>query len=227
MHFTTRGIQSRLKELGFNPGEIDGVPGRNTTAAIKSFQQSNALLPDGIVGPRTSNKLFPGPYLDNALLPPWFELAMAKKGLREGADHAEVARFLKEDGSTVGDPAKVPWCGDFVETCIALTLPAAVLPTNPYLARNWMKFGQECGPIVGAVAVFWRTQKVGSTNGHVGFCAGLGDDTIYVLGGNQSNMVSVSPVDGGRLLGFRWPKGYPFSRIAPKMKGGKLSYDER
>lgn len=228
MHYSTSDIQLKLTELGFKPGEIDGVQGRNTIFAIRAFQQANALLPDGIVGINTAAKLFPSSFVSSPRLPPWFELAMAKKGLSEFKDHTELARFLKADSSTVGDPAQLPWCGDFVETCIALTLPTAVLPTNPYLARNWMKFGEECGPMIGAVAVFWRTDKFHSTNGHVGFLAGLGEkvSSIYVLGGNQANKISVSPVSAERLLGYRWPSNYPFGRPALKMKGGRLSFSE-
>lgn len=227
---STRDVQLQLKSKGFNPGAIDGIQGRNTIAAIKAFQASVGILADGIVGPITAAKLFDNPVSSKsdlgAGLPPWFELAMTKKGFNEGIGHADLAKFLRSDGESVGDPAKVPWCGDFVETCIALTLPTAVLPSNPYLARNWMGFGVNSRPYIGAVAVFWRTSKEHSSDGHVGFCAGLDSDRVYVLGGNQSNQVKVAPVSIDRLLGFRWPKGYEEGRIAPPMTGGVLSYNE-
>jgi peptidoglycan L-alanyl-D-glutamate endopeptidase CwlK len=52
-----RELQERLRERGFNPGEIDGVFGPGTEAAIMAFQRSEGLLEDGKVGPRTLERL--------------------------------------------------------------------------------------------------------------------------------------------------------------------------
>jgi len=49
--------QSRLKVHGFDPGPIDGLPGKQTTTAIKSFQRSRRLVVDGILGPVTKRAL--------------------------------------------------------------------------------------------------------------------------------------------------------------------------
>jgi peptidoglycan L-alanyl-D-glutamate endopeptidase CwlK len=50
-------LQNRLKELGFNPGIADGDFGAGTTAALKAFQASEGLLPDGIAGKKTIEAL--------------------------------------------------------------------------------------------------------------------------------------------------------------------------
>ena len=55
----TLDIQKRLKELGFEPGPLDGTPGRQTSAAVSAFQRSKKLMEDGIVGPATLAALFP------------------------------------------------------------------------------------------------------------------------------------------------------------------------
>lgn len=49
----TKEIQTCLKNAGFYHGEIDGVKGRKTRAAIKKFQKANALTADGVVGNKT------------------------------------------------------------------------------------------------------------------------------------------------------------------------------
>lgn len=46
-------LQQRLKEVGFNPGNIDGDFGPGAQAALLAFQKSKGLLADGIAGPGT------------------------------------------------------------------------------------------------------------------------------------------------------------------------------
>jgi putative chitinase len=50
-------LQERLKDLGFNPGIIDGDFGPATKAAVIAFQKSEGLLADGFAGPRTQGAL--------------------------------------------------------------------------------------------------------------------------------------------------------------------------
>jgi uncharacterized protein (TIGR02594 family) len=78
------------------------------------------------------------------------------------------------------------------------------LPANPLGARNWMNFGVDCDPQLGAILVFWRGSKNG-WKGHVGFYHGEDSGHYHVLGGNQSNSVNVMKLTRSRLLGARWP----------------------
>lgn len=223
----TRAIQTALRARGFDPGPVDGIMGRRTIAAIMAFQRANGLDVDGIVGPATAEALFGEPSDAGPLEGrPWYDLALTKKGLHEKRDNRELREFLRLDGSTLGDPAQLPWCGDFVETCLALTLPNEILPGNPYLARNWAKFGIPCEPNIGAVLVFWRGSPEGSS-GHVGFYAGEDRKRFYVLGGNQSNAVTIAPIAKERLLASRWPKTAPVGRLLKaSLTGGVLSVNE-
>jgi peptidoglycan hydrolase-like protein with peptidoglycan-binding domain len=50
-------LQQRLKDKGFNPGEIDGVFGLGTKAAVRAFQTANGMEADGLVGQKTWNAL--------------------------------------------------------------------------------------------------------------------------------------------------------------------------
>jgi hypothetical protein len=46
-------VQEVLKQLGFQPGPVDGVFGEKTQIAVMRFQEDQALYTDGIVGPTT------------------------------------------------------------------------------------------------------------------------------------------------------------------------------
>jgi hypothetical protein len=52
-----RRLQRALVTLGFEPGEVDGLFGPVTQAAVIEFQRSKDLDPDGIVGPKTVRAL--------------------------------------------------------------------------------------------------------------------------------------------------------------------------
>lgn len=58
-------IQARLNELGYDSGEVDGIMGPITEAAIKAFQADRGLDVDGIVGPITEMALTLKPVEDN------------------------------------------------------------------------------------------------------------------------------------------------------------------
>jgi putative peptidoglycan binding protein len=47
-------IQARLRNLGYDPGPIDGINGPRTIEAVKTFQEDNPpLTVDGVCGPKT------------------------------------------------------------------------------------------------------------------------------------------------------------------------------
>jgi peptidoglycan hydrolase-like protein with peptidoglycan-binding domain len=48
-----RFLQTRLKQLGYDPGPIDGIFGSGTERAVKNFQADKGLMVDGIVGKQT------------------------------------------------------------------------------------------------------------------------------------------------------------------------------
>jgi len=53
-------LQTRLKELGFDPNGVDGNFGPGTKAALIAFQKSKGLTADGVAGPQTMAALQPG-----------------------------------------------------------------------------------------------------------------------------------------------------------------------
>jgi peptidoglycan hydrolase-like protein with peptidoglycan-binding domain len=52
-----RGIQGRLRNLGFSCGRLDGKPGPRTEAALKEFQHQYDLDVTGKVDGQTRDKL--------------------------------------------------------------------------------------------------------------------------------------------------------------------------
>ena len=187
-----RLIQNGLDQLGHSPGAIDGLWGLRTARAMKALLAANGRVA-GVVPPG---------------LLPWITEAKSALGRHEARDRSWLMDWLKRDGRSLGDPSKNPWCGDFVETCIRVALPdeplLGALGTNPYRARNWLLFGQEVKPTLGAVLVFSR-----GSGGHVGFAMGQDDRHFYVHGGNQSNAVTIARIAKSRLLGARWPATVP------------------
>lgn len=50
-------LQTKLNELGFNVGKVDGIFGPLTQQEVKAFQTAQGLTTDGIVGPITAKAL--------------------------------------------------------------------------------------------------------------------------------------------------------------------------
>src|SRR2546425_12735507 len=61
-------MQTRLRDLGLSLGPIDGVFGGGTEVAVTAFQQANALVVDGRVGPRPGAALFAGDEIEKPLI---------------------------------------------------------------------------------------------------------------------------------------------------------------
>ena len=54
-------LQTRLNELGYDCGTVDGKFGNKTLNAVIKFQTLNDLEPDGVVGKKTWAKLYGEP----------------------------------------------------------------------------------------------------------------------------------------------------------------------
>jgi len=223
MSYDVKWVQKALKKLGHYTGAVDGIVGPKTEAAIVKFKQNSGLRPRPFVGPITLRKLakaaqmFERPEAD-AL--PWINEINKVLGLHETRDNKVLTEWLRSDGSLLGDPSRLPWCGDAVETAIKRALPNEKFPPalqkNPYWARNWAEFGIACGRVYGAVASFTR-----GGGGHVGFLVGVSRSggLLRVRGGNQSNMINDTWISASRLMprGLRWPSSFPtrFQKDAP------------
>jgi len=143
-------------------------------------------------------------------LPNTIRFAAAEIGVREvvgkGSNRTIIAwrDELNLAGSKVAGYSDddIPWCGLFaaIITFRRLKNPAEVVK-DPLWARNWMKYGVKSPtPGLGDVLVFER-----GSGGHVGFYVAEDNTCYHVLGGNQSNQVSIARVAKNRLLAARRP----------------------
>ena len=53
----TKQIQALLTYLGYDPGDVDGIPGKSTRRAVLAFQAAEGLEQDGSPGPLTQAAL--------------------------------------------------------------------------------------------------------------------------------------------------------------------------
>lgn len=151
------------------------------------------------------------------------DLARRYLGLKETEGHVgnpQILAMLRLDQRwPVGD--ETPWCSAFVNY-IAFLLD--LQRSRSLAARSWLKVGTPVSltSAVGDVHVPHPLAepgydvvilKRGSGNqpgpevtdaaGHVGFFVGLGPGRVELLGGNQSDLVSVASFPVERVLGVR------------------------
>ncbi len=156
----------------------------------------------------------------------WLTVARLLIGTREipgPASNSFIAKGWARLGAPWFNDDATPWCGFFVAHCIneaGLPYPGKGMFAR---AKSWMDWGKSCQPVLGAVVVFGR-----NGGGHVGFLVGQGVAEFYVLGGNQSDMVSITPIAKSRALGYRWPVSLPTGTTPlPQMRGGVISDNEQ
>ncbi|WP_406646834.1 TIGR02594 family protein [Aliisedimentitalea scapharcae] len=227
MNIDYRWVQTRLKVLGFNPGPIDGVRGPRTDAAVVEFKRSIGFRSRPFIGPLTLAALTETPKEEQERQTvPWMAEAAKIRGLHEQRNTAQLRKWFDKSVSWI-DPRDIPWCGAFTATCFRKWRPDIALPENPLGARNWQHWGKASDPVFGSCLVFWRISKH-HWAGHVGFYHGEDDTHFHVLGGNQSNAVTVTRVAKSRLLSARWPDGEPVTgrRVFLTSKGVPITTNE-
>ncbi len=127
-------------------------------------------------------------------------LAVAKSqiGVREYGGRSSNPRivhyFRKAVGRSYSD--SYPWCSAFINY---VTKTAGHRGTNSLSARSWLRWGRyTSNPRPGDIVVFGRRR-----GGHVGIFVGFSGNRVRVIGGNQSNRVSLKSYPRYRVLGYR------------------------
>lgn len=155
--------------------------------------------------------------------PPWLQHAWRDLGIAEvrGGEHP---RIVEMHGYTTlkATEDEVPWCSSAIN---AWMIECGFDGTRSAAARSWLHWGDRAlggtadldldwfdeddeadDMPLGAVAVFWRGNPNAST-GHVGLYLGHTDRHIILLGGNQSDGVTITKYPRSQLLDLRWPRG--------------------
>lgn len=141
-------------------------------------------------------------------------IALSQYGLKEilgKIDNPEITKYFTSCGFTASALRdETSWCSAFVNWCAQ----AACKPMSGKLnARSWLTVGAGVADgqqRLGDVVVFWRgahkDELITGSNlkkGHVGFYIREDAQYVYVLGGNQSNQVSIAPYAKNRVLNYR------------------------
>lgn len=169
--------------------------------------------------------------------PAWLSSARDLVGLREikGAQHEpKILQLWEFAGMSHVRDDETAWCAAFVGGTLEM---AGIRCSRKPNARSYMDWGIDVlqnGALampLGCVAVLSRPPS--EWQGHVGYPVGLTDDGfIAILGGNQSDSVSIAKFQPGRVIAARWPNtGNAFDirmlRQLPLLKiGGNASHNE-
>jgi len=152
----------------------------------------------------------PCPYADA----PWLDFAYNEIGEKEIPGDGHNPRIIEFHASTTlkSTEDETPWCSSFVNWCMT---EAGLEGTGSARARSWLFWGhghQISRPRDGCIVILKRGtgQQPGpgvlNASGHVGFFVGYERGSrILLLGGNQSDAVTITNYSIQRILGLRWP----------------------
>ena len=134
-----------------------------------------------------------------------YDVAAGYTGLKEypGAKHnPKIIKFYADAGHSWVQDDETPWCAAFVGSVLA---ECGIPGTKELNARSYLKWGKTVdinNAKPGDVVVFWRGSR-DSWKGHVAFYSHHDANSVYVLGGNQGNAVTVQAYARDRLLDVR------------------------
>lgn len=133
-----------------------------------------------------------------------------EKEIAGGANSPVIMGWAAEVGvAAVYTADEIPWCGLFVAVCAKRA--GWPVPAQPLWALNWSKWEADAGqPELGDVLVF-----AGRGRRHVGLYVGEDREAYHVLGGNQSNAVTITRIGKKRFFAARrpeWKIAEPLSR---------------
>ncbi|MCR6673217.1 TIGR02594 family protein [Devosia ginsengisoli] len=155
-------------------------------------------------------KVLPG---DPAHLIAAFEL-LGLKEIVGGKHEAQVVAFFADAGHDWVKDDETAWCAAFAHSMLGR---GGIKGTGSLAARSYLDWGSSTdSPVRGDIVVFKRGNS--GWQGHVAFFLAEVGDRVWVLGGNQSNAVSVASYAKSSLLGYRHP---PLASVAVPVSAPK------
>jgi uncharacterized protein (TIGR02594 family) len=123
-------------------------------------------------------------------------------GLKEVAgdkNNPEIVAMFKEIGFDISDDSTA-WCSASLNYfCKKLGYERS----GALDAKSWLKMPiRVLQPSLGDIVVLWRESPT-SWKGHVGLFIKKDLTTVWVLAGNQGDMISIAPFPIDRVLGYR------------------------
>ena len=132
-------LQQLLTSHGFSPGNIDGIFGPRTEAAVIAFQQSRGLLVDGIVGVQTWTALGV-----NCMTPPPTQPCPTLRQGSRGPDVVRLQQLLTSHGFSPGNIDGI--FGPRTEAAvIAFQQSRGLLVDGIVGVQTWTALGVNCG----------------------------------------------------------------------------------
>jgi uncharacterized protein (TIGR02594 family) len=129
---------------------------------------------------------------------------LGTKELKGSADNPKIMEMYRTVGHHWVEHDEVAWCAAFVGHCLE---KAGFTSTRKLNARSYLTWGEKVtGPEQakeGDIVIFTRGSN--TAQGHVAFFLKATGSQIEVLGGNQSDGVTVARYAKSRLLGIRRP----------------------
>lgn len=149
--------------------------------------------------------------------PPWFNWALHELGTREEPENKGPAIRRYVSIAHCGAEGEA-WCAIFANAALEANGIRGTRSASSQSFRNDPNFVHLGGPALGALAVFFRGGR-NSGIGHVGFYRGELGSRLYILGGNEGDMVQIEalPKSSGSfgLIGYWWPKSVALPQVKP------------
>ncbi|MCA3573355.1 MAG: TIGR02594 family protein [Aestuariivirga sp.] len=129
---------------------------------------------------------------------------LGTKELKGSADNPKIMEMYRTVGHHWVEHDEVAWCAAFVGHCLE---KAGFASTRKLNARSYLTWGEKVAGLEqakeGDIVIF--TRGTSAATGHVAFFLKAAGTQIEVLGGNQSDGVTVARYAKSRLLGIRRP----------------------
>ena len=129
---------------------------------------------------------------------------LGTKEIKGSADNPKIMEMYRTVGHDWVEHDEVAWCAAFVGHCLE---KAGFASTRKLNARSYLTWGEKVAGLEqardGDVLVF--TRGASAAQGHVAFFLKAVGSQVEVLGGNQSDGVTIARYAKSRLLGIRRP----------------------